>query len=199
MVGIIEISHPEGTILPQTQNARGVIRRPERPHLATTDFYQFGLKHRIGSRWSMTASYFLIRSSNQPVYIPDDGSLELSDPSQSSGFETRTSIQLTDHLSFDGGITKVFNAFFHDTQPRIYLDSAPYFTTNAALTLSRWRGWSGSLRMRAIDNLLDRDYWEMQNYFESRLPGQVPMERIHGTPGYGQTISVGMTLGFGGK
>ena len=140
-------------------------------------------------------------------------------------------------MSFDGGITKVFNAFFHDTQPRIYLDSAPYFTTNAALTLSRWRGWSGSLRMRAIDhyrldgedpsiqaaghtvfdmawsrrinrsfdlnfaidNLLDRDYWEMQNYFESRLPGQVPMERIHGTPGYGQTISVGMTLCFGGK
>ena len=141
---------------------------------------------------------------------PDDGSLELTDPSRSSGFETRTSIQLTDHLSFDGGITKVFSAFFRDSGPRVYLDSAPSFTTNAALTLARWRGWTGSLRMRAVnhyrldgvdpsiraaghtvfdmawsrcishkldlnfamDNLFDRDYWEVQNFFESRLPGQ---------------------------
>ncbi len=50
---------------------------------------------------------------------PDDGSLELTDPSRSSGFETRTSIQLTDHLSFDGGITKVFSPFFRDSGPRV--------------------------------------------------------------------------------
>ena len=90
---------------------------------------------------------------------------------------------------------------------------------NAGLTLSSWKGWSGSLRMRAInhyrldgedpsiraaghtvfdfgmsrqhsprgcaqlraDNLTNRAYYETQNYFESRLPGQrrepVSMER----------------------
>ena len=51
----------------------------------------------------------------------------------------------------------------------------------------------------AVDNLFDRNYWEMQNFFESRLPGQSPVERIHGTPGYGRTVVVGLTLRLGGK
>ena len=51
----------------------------------------------------------------------------------------------------------------------------------------------------AVDNLFDRDYWEMQNLFESRLLGQDPIERIHGTPGYPTTVVVGLTFRFGGK
>ena len=119
-------------------------------------------------------------------------------------------MELTHHLSLNGGLTKVANAFYRGTVPRIYVDSAPHFTANAGLTLADWHGWSGSLRMRAInhyrldgedpsivasghtvfdlglsrrirrgvefnlalDNLTNRDYYETQNYFESRLPGQ---------------------------
>ena len=218
-------------------DARGVIRRPDSPHINTTDFFQFGLHHAFGRRVSMMADYFVIQNSNQLVYIPDDGSIELSDPSRSVGFETRMSIALTNKLSFDGGLTKVLDAYYRDTEPRVYVDTAPHFTANASLTLADWRGWSGSLRMRAInhyrldgldssiaaaghtvfdfavsrrisrnvdfnvavDNLFDRDYWEMQNLFESRLPGQVPIERIHATPGYPTTLVVGITLRFGGK
>jgi outer membrane receptor protein involved in Fe transport len=220
-----------------SMDARGVIRQPDSPHLNTTDFYQFGLQQQFGRRASLMADYFIIQNSNQLVYIPDDGSIEFSDPSRSTGFETRLSVGLTDKLSFDGGITKVLNAYYRDTEPRVYVDTAPHFTANASLTLADWRGWSGSLRMRAInryrldgldpsiaaaghtvfdlafsrritrnvdfnfavDNLFDRDYWEMQNLFESRLPGQEPIERIHGTPGYPATIVVGLTLRFGGK
>jgi outer membrane receptor protein involved in Fe transport len=41
---------------------------------------------------------------------------------------------------------------------RVYVDSAPHFIANAALTLAAWRGWSGSLRMRAINHYrLDGD------------------------------------------
>jgi outer membrane receptor protein involved in Fe transport len=211
-------------------DARGVIRRPQSEHVNTTDFLQWGLQQRFGDRFSMLADLFLIQSSNQLVYIPDDGSIELSDPSRSYGFEVKSSFALTDKISFNGGLTKVLNAYFRDTAPRVYLDSAPRFTANAAVTLTSWRGWSGSLRMRAInhypldgsdltvfdlgisrrvsrnvdlslavDNLLDRDYWEMQNFFESRLPGQAAVNRIHGTPGYGRTIVAGLTMRFGGK
>ena len=169
------------------------------------------------------------------------GSLEFAQPARSYGFEARGSMAITRRLSLDGGVTKVLNAYFHDTSgdggPRVYLDSAPRFTANAALTLSEYRGWSGSFRMRAInryrldgldatiaaaghtvfdlafnrrlseqlelnvavDNLFDRDYWEMQNLFESQLPGQGPAERIHGTPAYGRTVVVGLTLRLGGK
>jgi outer membrane receptor protein involved in Fe transport len=112
------------------------------------------------------------------------------------------------------------------------VDSAPHFVANAGLTVSAWKGWSGSLRMRAInhyrldgqdpailaaghtvldlgvarsirrnvelnfavDNMTDRAYYETQNHFQSRLPGQDAAYRIHGTPGYPVNFVVGMTF-----
>jgi hypothetical protein len=32
---------------------------------------------------------------------------------------------------------------------RVFVDSAPHFVGNAALTLAAWHGWSGSLRLRS--------------------------------------------------
>lgn len=47
----------------------------------------------------------------------------------------------------------------------------------------------------AIDNLLNKRYFETQNYFESRLcPTCNPVERIHATPGYPFTVTVGLTF-----
>jgi hypothetical protein len=220
-----------------SMDARGVARRPEGPHIATTDFVQFGTSHRFHDRFSLLTDFFLIQPSNQLVYIPDDGSIEFSGPSRSYGFEVKTSLALTRKVAIDAGMTKVLNAYYRGGESRIYLDSAPRFTANAALTLADWRGWSGSLRMRAInhyrldgedpsitasghtvfdlalsrrigrgvelnfgvDNLFGREYWETQNFFESRLPGQAPMERIHATPSYGATAVVGLTFRLGEK
>jgi hypothetical protein len=63
----------------------------------------------------------------------------------------KTSIKLTKYLAFNGGLTRVMNAFYRGTTPRIYVDSAPHLTGNAALTFAGWKGWSGSLRYRHID------------------------------------------------
>lgn len=54
----------------------------------------------------------------------------------------------------------------------------------------------------AIDNLLNKKFYETQNYFESRvLPGDAsPVRgRIHATPGYPVTFSFGVTFRFGEK
>ena len=185
----------------------------------------------------MSGDLFLIDRSHEQVYVPDDGSFEFKGPSRAYGYELKTSVEITHHVAFNGGITKVANAFYRGELPRIYVDSAPHFVANAGLTVSSWKGWSGSLRLRAInhyrldggdpsivatghtvidfgasrrirrgvelsfalDNLTNRDYYETQNYFESRLPGQAPMMRIHGTPGYPITAVVGLTFRFGGK
>jgi outer membrane receptor protein involved in Fe transport len=135
-------------------------------------------------------------------------------------------------------MTKVANAFYKGGDHRVYVDSAPHFVANAALTLSAWHRWSGSLRMRAIDhyrldgddpgivasghtvwdlgvarqishtmefnfsvdNLTNRDYFETQNYFESRVtPDAAAISRIHATPAYPLTAVAGVTLRFGGK
>jgi hypothetical protein len=132
-------------------DARGVVQRPNQPRLATTDVYQLGSSSNFG-RVSLAADTFLIDHSNEQVYIPDDGSFEFKGPSRSYGFEAKASVAVTRHISLNGGLTKVANAFYRGGETRIYVDSAPHFVANAALTLAGWRGWSGSLRMRAINH-----------------------------------------------
>lgn len=134
-----------------SQDARGVVRRPESPRVATTDFYQFGTSHNY-KRISASADLFLIDNSNQQVYIPDDGSIEFSGPSRADGFEVKNSIRITNRLSFNGGLTHVMNAFFRGTSPREYVDSAPHTVANAGFTLSDFKGISGSLRYRHTSN-----------------------------------------------
>jgi outer membrane receptor protein involved in Fe transport len=219
-----------------TADARGVVQHPEQPAVSTTDFYQAGSAQHFG-RISTSVDAFWIDRSNEQVYIPDDGSFEFKGPSRAYGAEVKVSVELTHHLSLNGGLTKVANAFYRGTVPRVYVDSAPHFTANAGVTLAGWHGWSGSLRMRAInhyrldgedasivasghtvfdmglsrqirrgvefslalDNLTNRDYYETQNFFESRLPGEEAMWRIHGTPGYPLTAVVGLTFRLKGK
>jgi outer membrane receptor protein involved in Fe transport len=219
-----------------TSDARAVVQYRDGEKISTTDFFQVGLSHQL-NRYSVVADLFLIDRSNERVYIPDDGTFEFKGPSRAYGVEAKASAQLTRALSFNAGVTQVANAFYRATAPRVYVDSAPRFTASAGLTLTDWHGWSGSLRMRAInhyrldgedpsiraegntvwdlgisrrvrrgvefnftvDNMLDRSYYETQNYFESRLPGQAPMYRIHGTPGYPLTIMAGLTFRLRGK
>lgn len=229
-----------------SQDARGVVQRPERPRLSTTDFYQVGTAHHF-RRFSLSTDLFLLDRSNEQVYIPDDGSFEFKGPTRTYGFEVKTALQLTRFVSFNAGVTKVTNAFFRDEffeedDPapglRKYVDSAPHTVANAALTLTGWRGFSGSLRYRhtsnyrldpvdpgiraagldvldfsvskrlnrrlefnlALDNLTDKRYFETQNYFESRVtPLAEPAERLHVTPGYPRTLSVGVTFRLGAK
>ncbi|MDQ3320927.1 MAG: TonB-dependent receptor [Acidobacteriota bacterium] len=52
----------------------------------------------------------------------------------------------------------------------------------------------------SIDNVLDKRYFETQNFFESRIsPTADVVERIHATPGYPRTFNVGVTFRFGAK
>lgn len=140
-----------------SQDARGVVQQPNGERLSTTDFYQAGTSHHF-KRFSLSTDLFLIDRSNEQVYIPDDGSFEFLGRTRAYGFEAKTSVQLTRQLSFNGGLTQVMNAFYRGTQPRIYVDRAPHFVSNAALTLTDWRGFSGSLRYRHIGNYrLDGD------------------------------------------
>ncbi len=134
-----------------TQDARGIVQRPDSPRIATTDFYQLGAAYQVG-RVSITGDLFLIDRSNEQVYIPDDGTFELKGPSRSSGYEGKASIRLTRFLSLNGGITQVTNSFYRGTSPRIYVDSAPHTVANGGLTLSGWRGLYASLRYRHIGN-----------------------------------------------
>jgi outer membrane receptor protein involved in Fe transport len=219
-----------------TADARVIVQRPDSQRIANTDFFQFGTSHHFG-RVSATTDFFLIDRSAEQVYLADDGTFEFQGPSRAYGWEAKLGVEVNRYVSLFGGVTDVANALFRGTLPREYVTNAPRLVANAGLTVSSWKGWSGSLRMRAInhyrldsldpailaaghtvwdlgvarrvrrgvelnltvDNLLNRSYWETQNYYESRLPGQMPGTRIHATPGYSRTIMVGMTFRLFGK
>ena len=134
-----------------TQDARGIVERPDSPRIATTDFYQTGgaLNFR---RFSFSGDMFLIDRSNEQVYIPDDGTFEFKGPSRSYGYEGKTSIQLVRYVSLESGLTQVTNSFYRATSPRVYVDSAPHTVGNAGVTLSGWQGFFASLRYRHIGN-----------------------------------------------
>jgi hypothetical protein len=220
-----------------SSDARAVVQMPNEPRVATTDFYQVGTSSNFG-RVSIVTDTFLIDHSNEQVYIPDDGSFEFKGPSRAYGYEAKASLAISRFVSLNGGLTKIGNAFFKGGDHRVYVDSAPHFVANAALTVAAWHGWSGSLRMRAInhyrldgedpsivasghtvfdlglarqihrgielnlslDNLTNREYYETQNYFESRVNPDAPIvARIHGTPGYPLTAALGLTFRLRGK
>ncbi|MCC7153088.1 MAG: TonB-dependent receptor plug domain-containing protein [Bryobacterales bacterium] len=218
-------------------DARSILKDPNGTLLATTDFVQAGLSHQY-SRFSWAVDGFMINRSNELAYSADDGTLDFLGPSRAYGFEAKASVSITRKLSLSGGLTKVGNAFYRGTEPRAYVDRAPHFVANAGLTLASWRGWSGSLRVRAInhyrlygdegeavaaghtvfdlslvrrisrgvdlnfalDNMLNRDYYETQNFLESRpWRGGPASYSIHATPGYPITATIGLTFRFRGK
>jgi hypothetical protein len=52
----------------------------------------------------------------------------------------------------------------------------------------------------AIDNVNNKDFWETQNYLESRVSPTAPVvARVHGTPGYPIGFTVGLTFRLGEK
>lgn len=220
-----------------SQDARGIVRNPDAPKIATTDFYQLGTSYNT-SRFSGVFSTFLIDRSNEQVYIPDDGTIEFSEPSRSYGIELRGSAKITKHLSLNGGLTQVLESYFRDTNPRVFVDSAPHTVANVGIVLSNLEGFNFFLNYRhisnykldgldetirasghdvvdfsmskrlkkwvdlnfSVDNLLNKKYFETQNFFESRVSPTAPIiERIHATPGYSTTVSIGLTFRFGVK
>lgn len=224
-----------------SQDARGIVRNTDGPKIATTDFFQSGAYY-ASSRFSFTAGAFLIDRSNEQIYIPDDGSIELALPSRSYGVDARASAKLTKRISLNGGFVQVLDAYypgeFASDGSRQIVDGAPHFTANAGLVVSDLRGFNAYLNWRhissyrvdgddpgirasghdvvdvaitrritrwldlnlSIDNILNKRYFETQNYFESRTcPTCDIASRIHATPGYPFTVSAGVTFRIGKK
>lgn len=132
-------------------DARSILTDRQGTKVATTDFSQVGISARFG-RVALSGDSFLINRSNELVYVADDGTLEFLGPSRAYGWEGKAAVEITRKVSVSAGVTQVANAYYRDTHPRVYVDRAPKMVANAGLVVSGWRGWSGSLRVRAINS-----------------------------------------------
>jgi TonB-dependent receptor-like protein/carboxypeptidase family protein len=160
-----------------SQDARGVVRNPDGPPIAATDFKQLGVAWNPG-RFGLAGDVFVIDRSHEQVYVPDDGSLEFAGPSRSHGFELKAAAHLARGVSLSAGLTRVLDAYYKDTSPRVHVDSAPHTVASAAVTVEEVRGFSGSLRYRHVS-----DY---------RLDGEDPSIRASGQDVL--DLSLGWTL-----
>jgi outer membrane receptor protein involved in Fe transport len=131
-------------------NARALIENPDSDLVAITNFYMLGTSHNW-TRFSFATNGFWIDRTLETLYAADDGTTEFTSPSRSYGFEAKSSYQITSWLSWNGSISKVLNAFYR-SDPRQYIDRAPHVAVYSALTVSGWKNWSGSVRMRAINH-----------------------------------------------
>jgi hypothetical protein len=136
-----------------SQDARGIALDPKTPKASSTNFYMLGTSHNM-SRFSASTDVFLIDRQHEDVYDPDNGTMQYQGPSRSYGWEVKTSVQVSGHLSWNAGVTQVSNAFFLGTRPRQYVDSAPHTVANSSVTLSDWHGFFSSLRYRHISRYL---------------------------------------------
>jgi hypothetical protein len=136
-----------------SQDARGIAIDPNAPKAAATNFYMIGSSHQL-KRFSASTDAFLIDRQHEDVYDPDNGTMQYQGPSRSYGWEAKASAQLSEHLSWNAGLTQVTNAFFLGTSPRQYVDSAPHSVGNSSLTLNAWHGLYSSLRYRHISRYL---------------------------------------------
>lgn len=108
----------------------------------------------------------MIDHSNEQVYIPDDGSFEFLGPSRATGYEVRFSAQPAPLLTLSGGLTQVTNAFYRNTNPRIYVDRAPHTVADARLTFAGQRGLFATIAWRHVSSY--------------RLDGEDPTNRASG-------------------
>ncbi len=140
-----------------SQDARGIIRNPDSPKISTTDFYQTGATYN-GKRFSVAPNFFFIDRSNEQVYIPDDGSIELAGRSRTYGMELKTFVRFTKQLSFNGDITQVFKAFYpgefteNPVRRRIVIDNAPHTVANGSIVLTELKGFNSWLTYRKISS-----------------------------------------------
>jgi hypothetical protein len=63
------------------------------------------------------------------------------------------------------------------------------FDFSVARQLNRWLDLNF-----AMDNMFDKAFYETFERYTSRLAGEDPLERVHGTPGYPRTIIGGVTI-----
>ncbi len=104
---------------------------------------------------------------------------------------------LTDFRSFTGSLRYRYISNYRLDGEDSNIRAAGHDVIDLSVTrrIKRWLDFNLN-----IDNLVNKRYFETQNFFESRLrPGDAVISRIHATPGYPFGVTVGLTFRFFGK
>jgi outer membrane receptor protein involved in Fe transport len=110
-------------------------------------------------------------------------------------FTANAGLVLTEFRGFNSSLTLRHISHYRVDDPSLLASGNDVVDLYVSKRLRNWIDLNFS-----VDNLLNKKYYETQNFFDSRAcPTCDVISRIHGTPGYPFTVIAGVTLRFGNK
>lgn len=130
---------------------------PGSPLLASQVGEEFGVRGRLGRRFSYTLALYNLDQESETIIDPDVGSDAAGPPSRRSGYEVNLTYEFNRWLelygSYSGDHTRFRQAFDDGTgHLGTYITDAPLATGSLALYLKNLGPWSGGLEYRYLGN-----------------------------------------------
>ncbi len=136
-----------------SNDARGVTTKtdPARP-LTKAREYEVGTRTQLWHRWDLAASFWLIDSDGEFVWVGDNGGTEEGLPSQRKGVDFETRLQILPWLWADFDMTKCTADFTQNVGNGSAVALAPRLTMAGGLSLRHTSGIYGSIRAQSLDD-----------------------------------------------
>ncbi|MBD0833144.1 TonB-dependent receptor plug domain-containing protein [Aestuariibaculum sp. TT11] len=112
----------------------------------------------LGSVWKPTpklivnSALWYLFLEQEFVYVGDAGIVEPSGKTERYGADFGLRYQLTDYLFFDTDATITNARSLESPKGENYIPLAPDFTWTGGLSVNKWKGFSGGLRFRYVDD-----------------------------------------------
>lgn len=106
----------------------------------------------------LNAALWYLQLQQEFVYVGDAGIVEPSGRSLRKGVDLGVRYQWNDYLYFDCDLNFAHARSIDQPKGQNYIPLAPDFTTTSGISLSKFKGWSGSLKMRHMKSRPANEY-----------------------------------------
>jgi TonB family protein len=120
-----------------SNDVRGVFSTPQVTPLSRAIGAEIGSRARLFNRWDLAATGWTLDLANETVWIGDEGTTEVSEPTSRSGLEFETRFELTSWLAADVDVTF--------TQSKLSSNTS---ANGGGLVLAPKQTWSGGVSAR---------------------------------------------------
>ena len=142
-----------------SNDSRVVINNEATKSLPKAYGVDFGLIAKPTQNLVVNATLWYLYLQQEFVYVGDAGVVEPSGRTERSGIDLGLRYQISDYLYANTDATFTRARGTEDAENPSYIPLAPDFTLTGALSLNKWKNWSGSLKYRWLgDRPANEDY-----------------------------------------
>lgn len=135
-----------------SNDTRVVVQNKAKDILPTSIGTDLGTIWKPVPRLIVNSALWYLYLEQEFVYVGDAGIVEPSGKTKRYGADLGFRYQITDHLFFDADANYTHARSIEDPKGENYIPLAPDFTTTTGISLQNWKGFSGGIRYRYLDN-----------------------------------------------